>query len=154
MQQPKVSVSGGGPAGMRAAEVAAAAGASVQLFEAQPSLGRKFLVAGRGGLNLTHSEPVENFPQRYRAEPERWRSLLAEFGPDDLRAWADELAAETFVGTSGRVFPRGQKAAALLRAWRQRLQILGVDIRTGERWIGLTKSGAHLAIAAASNPTS
>ena len=112
---------GGGPAGLRAAEVATAAGARVQLFEGQAAVGRKFLVAGRGGLNLTHSEPVENFPERYGEEPERWRSLLAEFSPDDLRAWAEELAVETYVGTSGRVFPRGQKAAVLLRAWLKRL---------------------------------
>ena len=72
-------------------------------------------------MNLTHSEPVANFPQRYGEEAERWRSLLVEFGPDDLRAWAEELAVETYVGTSGRVFPRGQKAAVLLRAWLKRL---------------------------------
>ena len=107
-----MAVVGAGPAGLRAAEVAVAGGARVVLCDAQPSAGRKFLVAGRGGLNLTHSEPVENFPARYRAEPERWRDLLAEFGPNALRAWAEELAIETYVGTSKRVFPRGQKAAA------------------------------------------
>ncbi len=131
---------GGGPAGLRAAEVAAAAGARVRLFEAQRAVGRKFLIAGRGGLNLTHSEPVENFPPRYRDEPERWRSLLAAFGPDDLRAWADALEVETFKGTSGRIFPRGQKAAVLLRAWLRRLRDLGVEIETGQRWVGLTRS--------------
>ncbi|MEO6871228.1 MAG: TIGR03862 family flavoprotein [Chthoniobacterales bacterium] len=135
-----VVVIGGGPAGLRAAEVAAAAGARVMLFEVQRSVGRKFLVAGRGGLNLTHGEPVEKFPDRYRAEPERWRALLAEFGPDDLRAWAEKLEIETYVGTSGRVFPRGQKAAALLRAWVRRLQQAGVLLKTGERWLGLTKA--------------
>lgn len=105
-------------------------------------MGRKFLVAGRGGLNLTHGEPVENFPARYRAEPERWRNLLAEFGPDDLRAWAEALEVETYVGTSGRVFPRGQKAAALLRAWLRRLRASGVEIYVGQRWLGLTKTDA------------
>lgn len=135
-----VVVVGGGPAGLRAAEVAAAAGARVQLFEAQRAVGRKFLVAGRGGLNLTHGEPLENFPARYRTEPERWRALLAGFGPDDLRAWAEALEIETYVGTSGRVFPRGQKAAALLRAWQRRLQNRGVEIRTGQRWSGLTRA--------------
>ncbi len=133
---------GGGPAGLRAAEVAATAGARVQIFDGQRSVGRKFLVAGRGGLNLTHGEPVENFPDRYRAEPERWRALLEEFGPDDLRAWAEALEVETYVGTSGRVFPRGQKAAGLLRAWLRRLRNGGVEIHTGKRWLGLTKSNA------------
>ncbi len=136
-----VAVIGAGPAGLRAAEVAAAGGARVVLCDAQPSAGRKFLVAGRGGLNLTHSEPVENFPARYRAEEERWRDLLAGFGPDALRAWAEELAVETYVGTSKRVFPRGQKAAVLLRAWLQRLRSAGVEFRTGQRLMGLTKEG-------------
>jgi uncharacterized flavoprotein (TIGR03862 family) len=136
-----VAVVGAGPAGLRAAEVAAAHGARVVLCDAQGSAGRKFLVAGRGGLNLTHSEPVENFPGRYRAEPERWRDLLAEFGPDALRAWAQELEVETYVGTSKRVFPRGQKAAVLLRAWLRRLQIAGVEFRTRARLVGLTKEG-------------
>ncbi|MGI8955701.1 MAG: NAD(P)/FAD-dependent oxidoreductase [Chthoniobacterales bacterium] len=137
----RVAVVGAGPAGLRAAEVAAAAGIHVVLCDAQPSAGRKFLVAGRGGLNLTHSEPVENFPARYRAEPERWKGLLAEFGPDTLRAWAEELAVETYVGTSKRVFPRGQKAAVLLRAWLRRLQDAGVEFKTGARLTGLTREG-------------
>lgn len=138
----QVVIVGGGPAGLRAAEVAAAVGARVKLFDAQSSCGRKFLVAGRGGLNLTHSEPAENFPARYRAEPARWRALLAEFGPDDLRTWAEQLEIETYVGTSGRVFPRGQKAAALLRAWLRRLRARGVELQTGARWLGLTNAGA------------
>ncbi len=135
-----VTVIGAGPAGLRAAEVAAAHGARVVLCDAQPSAGRKFLVAGRGGLNLTHSEPVENFPSRYRAETERWHDLLAEFGPDALRAWAEELEVETYVGTSRRVFPRGQKAAVLLRAWLQRLRDAGVHFRPGARLLSLTKN--------------
>ena len=134
-----VAVVGAGPAGLRAAEVAAAAGCRVTICDAQPSAGRKFLVAGRGGLNLTHSEAVENFPARYRAEEERWRDLLAGFGPEALRAWAEELAVETYVGTSKRVFPRGQKAAVLLRAWLQRLRGAGVEFRTGQRLLGLTR---------------
>ncbi len=137
----RLAVVGAGPAGLRAAEVAAAAGIHVVLCDAQPSAGRKFLVAGRGGLNLTHSEPVENFPARYRAEPERWKGLLPEFGPDALRAWAEELAVETYVGTSKRVFPRGQKAAVLLRAWLRRLQDAGVEFKTGARLTGLTREG-------------
>src|SRR3954469_12684050 len=91
---------GGGPAGLRAAEVASASGARVILCDAQNSVGRKFLVAGRGGLNLTHGEPVENFPARYVDEPERWRELLSGFGPAELRAWAAELGVETYVGSS------------------------------------------------------
>ncbi|PZR74595.1 MAG: aminoacetone oxidase family FAD-binding enzyme [Chthoniobacterales bacterium] len=134
-----VVVVGGGPAGLRAAEVAQAAGARVILCDAQRSVGRKFLVAGRGGLNLTHGEPVENFPARYVDEPERWRDLLREFGPDDLCAWAEELGVETYVGTSGRVFPRGQKAAGLLRAWVRRLRASGVQFRTGSRFASLMR---------------
>ncbi len=134
-------VVGAGPAGLRAAEVAAAGGARVIICDAQRSAGRKFLVAGRGGLNLTHGEPPENFPARYRLEPERWRDLLGEFGPNALRAWAAELEVETYVGTSGRVFPRGQKAAALLRAWVRRLRAAGVEFRTGTRLVILTKEG-------------
>jgi uncharacterized flavoprotein (TIGR03862 family) len=136
-----VAVVGAGPAGLRAAEVAAEGGAGVVVYDAQPSAGRKFLVAGRGGLNLTHSEPVENFPARYRAEPERWRDLLAEFGPDALRSWAEELTVETYVGTSKRVFPRGEKAAVLLRAWLQRLRRKGIEFRTGQRLVSLTNKG-------------
>ncbi len=136
-----VVIVGAGPAGLRAAEVAAAAGVRVLVCEAERSAGRKFLVAGRGGLNLTHSEPVENFPARYRVEPERWRDLLSEFSPDQLRTWAAELEVETYVGTSGRVFPRGQKAAALLRAWVGRLRRAGVEFRSGARLSSLTRAG-------------
>jgi hypothetical protein len=123
---------------LRAAEVAVAAGARVIVCDAQRSVGRKFLVAGRGGLNLTHGEAVENFPARYGDEPERWRDLLREFGPDDLRAWAAGLGVETYVGTSGRVFPRGQKAAGLLSAWVRRLRASGVQFHTGTRLADLT----------------
>jgi uncharacterized flavoprotein (TIGR03862 family) len=138
-----VLVVGGGPAGLRAAEVANAAGARVIVCDGQGSVGRKFLVAGRGGLNLTHGEPVENFPQRYRAEGERWRDLLREFGPDDLRKWAAELGVETYVGTSGRVFPRGQKAAGLLRQWLRRLRASGVEFRTESRLVSIARDGAR-----------
>ncbi|MEY2518504.1 MAG: hypothetical protein QOF24_263, partial [Verrucomicrobiota bacterium] len=132
-------VIGGGPAGLRAAEVANAAGSRVTVCDGQRSVGRKFLVAGRGGLNLTHGEPAENFPARYVDEPERWRDLLKDFGPDDLRAWAGDLGVETYVGTSGRVFPRGQKAAGLLRAWLRRLRASGVQFRTGARFLELVR---------------
>lgn len=134
-----VLVIGGGPAGLRAAEVAKAAGSPVIICDAQRSVGRKFLVAGRGGLNLTHGEPVENFPARYIDEPERWRDLLREFGPAELRKWAADLGVETYIGTSGRVFPRGQKAAGLLRTWVRRLRTSGVEFRTGMRFVGLAR---------------
>jgi uncharacterized flavoprotein (TIGR03862 family) len=135
-----VVVVGGGPAGLRAAEVARAAGAQIIVCDAERSVGRKFLVAGRGGLNLTHGEPVENFPARYGNEPERWRDLLRDFGPTELRAWAADLGVETYVGTSGRVFPRGQKAAGLLRGWVRRLRASGVHFRMGSRLVNLFRS--------------
>ena len=138
-----VLIVGGGPAGLRAAEVAQAGGARVTLCDAQRSVGRKFLVAGRGGLNLTHGEPVQDFPARYVDEPARWRDLLREFGPAELRAWAAELGVETYVGTSGRVFPRGQKAAGLLRAWVKRLRASGVQFRTGARFVGLARQDGN-----------
>jgi hypothetical protein len=141
-----VVVIGGGPAGLRAAEVAQAGGARVTLLDAQRSVGRKFLVAGRGGLNLTHGEPVENFPARYGNEPERWRDLLRDFGPDELRAWAQELGVETYVGTSGRVFPRGQKAAGLLRSWVRRLRVSGIVFQTGSRLTGLSPDRNQLRV--------
>ncbi len=105
------------------------------------SVGRKFLVAGRGGLNLTHSEPVSHFPARYRDEAERWQNLLAGFSPEDLRSWAHGLGLETYVGTSGRVFPRGQQAARLLRAWVARLRAMEVQFQVGERLEELDRDG-------------
>lgn len=135
----EVAVIGGGPAGLRAAEVLAQASCRVVLYDGKPSVGRKFLVAGRGGLNLTHSEELERFTGRYRDEPGRWQGLLAEFGPAELRAWAAGLGVETYVGTSGRVFPRGQHAAVLLRRWVARLRTLGVDFRVNRRLAGLTR---------------
>ena len=122
-------VVGGGPAGLRAAELTSAAGLRTLLADHKPSVGRKFLVAGRGGLNLTHSEPVENFPARYGDVTGRWQKLLADFSPDDLRAWAKGLGIETFVGTSGRVFPLTKQAAPLLRRWIERLRQQGVSFR-------------------------
>ncbi len=124
---------------MRAAEVASAAGASVTLCEAQRAVGHKLLVAGKGGLNLTHSEPVANFPERYGAEAERWLDLLGEFGPEELQAWAAGLGVETYVGSSGRIFPSGQKAAGLLRAWTTRLRESGVRFELGARLLKLRR---------------
>jgi uncharacterized flavoprotein (TIGR03862 family) len=135
----RVLVIGGGPAGLHAADVANAAGAHVIVCDAERSVGRKFLVAGRGGLNLTHGEPVENFPARYVDEPERWLDLLHDFGPAEVRAWAADLGVETYVGTSGRVFPRGQKAAGLLRTWIRRLRARGVEFRTGSRLVKVAR---------------
>jgi predicted flavoprotein YhiN len=131
-----IAVVGGGPAGLRAAEVAASTGAAVTLFEGKPSVGRKFLVAGKGGLNLTHEEPLVEFEQRYLGSGVAqgfWAGLLAEFGPGELRMWAAELGCETFVATSGRVYPRELKAAALLRAWVGRLRGMGVQFRVRHR---------------------
>ena len=125
---------------MRAAETAAAAGAAVTLFDAKPSVGRKFLVAGRGGLNLTHAEPRERFATRYTGEEQPddlWPSLLAEFDADALRQWATDLGVETFVATSGRVYPHALKAAPLLRRWVQRLRAAGVQFALRHRWTGL-----------------
>lgn len=130
---------GGGPAGLRAAEVLAEAGCRVNLYEGKPSVGRKFLVAGRGGLNLTHSEGMDRFVLRYGEETDRWTDLLAGFGPVELRNWAENLGVETYVGTSGRVFPRGQQAAVLLRGWVARLRTLGVQFHVNHRLESLTK---------------
>jgi uncharacterized flavoprotein (TIGR03862 family) len=130
---------------LRAAEVAAAGGASVMLFDSKPSVGRKFLVAGRGGLNLTHAEPCEDFATRYKGPgqpPELWTSLLADFDAGALRNWAADLGVETFVATSGRVYPRALKAAPLLRRWVHRLREAGVEFALRHRWTGL-RSGAR-----------
>lgn len=127
-----LAIIGGGPAGLRAAEVAAQSGISVTLYEGKASVGRKFLVAGHGGLNLTHSEPPDRFSTRYSGSHSEgfWTSLLAGFGNEVIRTWASDLGIETFIGTSGRVFPKEFKAAPLLRAWVRRLRQLGVSIQT------------------------
>ncbi len=131
-----VAVIGGGPAGLMAAETLAAAGHAVDLFDAMPSVGRKFLLAGRGGLNLTHSEPAEPFLQRYGEATAALRPALQAFGADALRAWAGGLGIDTFVGSSGRVFPTDMKAAPLLRAWLHRLRAAGVRFHARHRWQG------------------
>lgn len=133
----QLAIIGGGPAGLRAAEIAAASGVSVTVFEAKASVGRKFLVAGKGGLNLTNTEPREQLIARYSAGP--WRELLAECDADALRAWAAGLGVETFSASSGRVYPREMKAAPLLRRWVQRLRVLGVQFAVHHRWTGLQR---------------
>ena len=137
-----VAVVGGGPAGLMAAEVVSAAGVAVDLFDAMPSVGRKFLLAGKGGLNLTHGEAFEPFVARY-AEAASWlRPLLERFGAAAVRDFAAGLGIDTFVGSSGRVFPTDMKAAPLLRAWLHRLRGRGVRLHMRHRWTGWTGDGA------------
>lgn len=140
--QMKIAIIGGGPAGLMAAEAANAAGAQVDLYDAMASVGRKFLLAGKGGLNLTHSEPSEKFLSRYGARRVQIAPQLASFGPDALRAWARGLGINTFVGSSGRVFPSDLKAAPLLRAWLRRLRQAGVRFHMRHRWSGWDERGA------------
>lgn len=133
----RMAVIGGGPAGLMAAEVLAEAGHAVTVFEAMPTMGRKFLMAGKSGLNITHSEPHAALRERYSAVPQSFSAALDAFTAEDLRAWCDGLGVETFVGSSGRVFPKVMKASPLLRAWLARLEALGGSLRTRHRWVGL-----------------
>ncbi|TCG07702.1 NAD(FAD)-utilizing dehydrogenase [Paraburkholderia steynii] len=142
----RVAVIGGGPAGLMAAEALASGGARVVVYDAMPSVGRKFLMAGKGGMNITHSEPIEPFLGRYGRRRADIAPLLDVFGPDALRAWLDELGVATFVGSSGRVFPSDMKAAPMLRAWLHRLREAGVQFHMRHKWIGWTElvsSDAH-----------
>ena len=136
----QLAVIGGGPAGLRAAEVAASAGLEVTLYDGKSSVGRKFLVAGKGGLNLTHGESLDRFTTRYSSpsQPaEIWENLIADFDPTALRTWASGLGVETFQATSGRVYPRALKAAPLLRRWIERLRGLGVRFEMNHRLVAL-----------------
>jgi uncharacterized flavoprotein (TIGR03862 family) len=131
-----IAVIGAGPAGLMAAECLARRGHKVTVFDAMATPGRKFLMAGRGGLNLTHSEPLPQFIGRYGDREKFVAPWLERFSPTDLRNWADGLGAETFIGSSGRVFPKAMKASGLLRNWLKRLTDTGVDFRLRHRWIG------------------
>ncbi len=132
---------GAGPAGLMAAETLARAGLSVTVYDRMPAPGRKFLLAGRGGLNLTHSEEFERFLSRYREAAPRLRAAIEAFPPDALRAWCEGLGQETFVGTSGRVFPKAMKASPLLRAWLMRLAAMNVAYKPRHRWAGWNADG-------------
>ncbi len=134
--RPAVAIIGGGPAGLMAAETLLAGGLAVDLYDAMPSVGRKFLLAGKGGLNLTHSEPIEAFIGRYEQRAPQVARWLRALDPQQLRDWAAGLGVATFVGSSGRVFPAEMKAAPLLRAWLQRLRGAGLRLHMRHRWLG------------------
>ena len=136
-----IAVIGAGPAGLMAAEVLASKGARVTVYDAMPSAGRKFLMAGRGGLNLTHSEPLDRFMTRYGTAADRLRGVIDELSPSAIREWSNDLGQPTFIGSSGRVFPQTFKASPLLRAWLRRLDDSGVAFRLRHRWTGWNSNG-------------
>jgi uncharacterized flavoprotein (TIGR03862 family) len=131
-----VVIIGGGPAGLMAAEVISARGVQVEVYDAMPSVGRKFLMAGKSGLNITHSDPFEVFVSRYGKRRAQIEPLLKKFGADELRQWVHGFGIETFIGTSGRVFPVGMKASPLLRAWLRKLDAAGVEFHMRHKWVG------------------
>src|SRR5688500_15223350 len=141
MSSVKVDVIGGGPAGLMAAETLSKGGVQVDVFDAMPSVCRKFLLAGKGGLNLTHSEPQEKFLTRYGIHRESLKPFLKNFGAHELCEWVHELGIETFVGSSGRVFPTEMKAAPLVRTWLHRLRAQGVKFHVRHYWLGWTDNG-------------
>ncbi|MCX7126179.1 MAG: NAD(P)/FAD-dependent oxidoreductase, partial [Gammaproteobacteria bacterium] len=131
-----IAIIGGGPAGLMAAEILSQNDVTVDLYESMPSLGRKFLMAGKSGLNLTHAEPYHTFITRYGDKQKQIETHLNHFKPDDLLAWVKGLGIETFIGSSGRIFPKEMKASPLLRAWLQRLQTNGVTFHTRHHFKG------------------
>lgn len=137
----RIAIIGGGPAGLMAAEVLSQVGIAVDLYDAMPSVGRKFLLAGVGGMNITHAEDYATFVSRYHQRADHLRPLLNAFNPAALREWIHGLGIDTFVGSSGRVFPTDMKAAPLLRAWLKRLRDSGVQIHTRQRWLGWSEDG-------------
>jgi hypothetical protein len=139
-----IAIIGAGPSGLTAAEVLAQGGVGVTVYDAMPSAARKFLMAGRGGLNLTHSEPLPAFLSRYREAMPRLAAAIEAFPPDQLRAWCEALGQPTFIGSSGRVFPKAFKASPLLRAWLRRLDTMGVQFRLRHRWTGWDGNGRLL----------
>lgn len=136
MDNKTIAIIGGGPAGLMAAEFLSGYGHSVTIYEAMPTVGRKFMLAGKSGLNITHSEDFARFASRFAEANDRLRPALEAFTPQDVRDWATGLGTETFVGTSGRVFPTAMKASPLLRAWLKRLDRQGVSILARHRWAG------------------
>ncbi|MFC5068437.1 NAD(P)/FAD-dependent oxidoreductase [Flaviflagellibacter deserti] len=136
-----VAIIGAGPAGLIASERLAQAGRTVAIYDRMPSPARKFLIAGRGGLNLTHSEPLDRFLDRYGSSRQRLGPVIRAFTPDNLRAWAADLGEPTFVGSSGRVFPKSFKASPLLRVWLRRLAALGVTLHSRHSWTGWSSNG-------------
>ena len=142
MSAPDVAIIGAGPAGLIAAETVASAGARVVVHDRMPSVARKFLMAGRGGLNLTHGEPLDSFLARYGDAPQLLRDTIEAFPPQRLRDWAHGLGQETFIGSSGRVFPKAFKASPLLRAWLARLDSLGVRFALRHQWSGWNEDDA------------
>ena len=139
-----VAIVGGGPAGLMASDVLGRAGVRVTIYDQMPTVGRKFLLAGRGGLNLTHSEPLDQFLRRYGHSEPRIQPAIEAFSPDDLRAFSAELGQPTFVGSSGRVLPQAMKASPLLRAWLRRLAAMGVTFKLRHRWRGWDEAGRLL----------
>ena len=136
MTKTQIAIIGGGPAGLMAAETLSRLGHRIVIYDSMPTVARKFLLAGKSGLNITHSEDYGVFATRLGAASARLRAALDDFQPDEIRAWAKGLGTETFIGSSGRVFPKVMKASPLLRAWLTRLQALGVSIMTRHRWCG------------------
>ncbi len=132
----EVAIIGAGPAGLAAAEHLASAGHRVHIFERMPTPARKFLMAGKSGLNITHAEDLQKFIARYSAEARKLTSAIRSFSPEDIRVWAADLGVETFIGSSGRVFPTHYKASPLLRAWLARLNKMGINLHTRHKWVG------------------